>query len=139
MEQMFVGEWNKDKATYQTEGALPRYPEVSAVWAANDPMALGAMDAVKEAGKTPGKDVMIGWLNWDGPALNHVRDGGMATSVGGHSITGAWALVLLYDCSHGKRFCRPWPTASTQYFQRPGSGECRLISATLWQGRLARE
>ncbi len=116
MEQMFVGEWNKDKAKYQAQGALQRYPEVSAIWAANDPMALGAMDAVREAGKTPGKDIMIGGLNWDGPALDHVRNGGMATSVGGHFMTGAWALVLLYDYNHSKDFAVPGPELQYQIF-----------------------
>ena len=104
LEQMFVGEWNKDKAKYQAQGALMRYPEVSAVWVANDPMALGAIEAVNEAGRKPGKDIMIGGLNWDAPALGHVQDGSMATSVGGHFMTGAWALVLLYDYHHGKDF-----------------------------------
>lgn len=139
MEQMFVGEWNKDKAKFQTHGALQRYPEVSAIWAANDPMALGAMDAVREAGKTPGKDIMVGGLNWDGPALDRVRDGSMATSVGGHFMTGAWALVLLYDYTHGKDFAVPGPQLQyrifsildhenvDQYQQQFGKGDWREI------------
>lgn len=104
LEQIFVGEWNKDKAKFQAQGALKRYPEVSALWVANDPMALGAIEAIKEVGRKPGKDIMVGGLNWDAPALEKIRDGEMVTSVGGHFMAGAWALVLLYDYLHGKDF-----------------------------------
>jgi ABC-type sugar transport system substrate-binding protein len=104
LEQYFVGEWNKDKTKEQTKAALERYPETSIIWAANDPMALGALDAVVEAGKKPGKDILIGGLNWDSPALQQIKAGGMVTSMGGHFMTGAWTLVLLYDYHHGKDF-----------------------------------
>lgn len=104
LEQYFVGEWSKDKTKEQTKAALERYPETSVIWAANDPMALGALDAVVEAGKKPGKDILIGGLNWDSPALQQIKDGGMVTSMGGHFMTGGWALVLIYDYQHGKDF-----------------------------------
>lgn len=104
LKQVFVGQWNRDTANIQAAGALVRYPGISAIWAANDPMALGALDAVRQAGLISGKDVMIGGLNWDPPALEQLRDGGLAVSVGGHFMTGAWALVLLYDYFHGRDF-----------------------------------
>lgn len=105
-EQDFVGMWSKDTAKEQMAGALKRYPEVSAAWVANDPMALGALEAIQAAGKTPGKDIMVGGLNWDPPALEKIQKGEMVTSVGGHFMTGAWTLVLLYDYHHGKDFLK---------------------------------
>jgi len=104
LKQMFVGQWNRDTANIQAAGALIRYPGISAIWAANDPMALGALDAVRQAGRKAGQDVMIGGLNWDPPALEQIRDGGLAVSVGGHFMTGAWALILLHDYFHGRDF-----------------------------------
>jgi ABC-type sugar transport system substrate-binding protein len=104
LRQVFVGQWNREKAYLQAQGALFRYPELSVIWAANDPMALGALDAVREAGKISGKDIMIGGVNWDLPALLEIRDGGMVASAGGHFMAGAWALVLLYDYFHGRDF-----------------------------------
>lgn len=104
LKQQFVGQWDREKATFQAEGALIRYPGVSVIWAANDPMALGALDAVRRAGRIPGKEVMIGGVNWDLPALEEVRQGGLAVSVGGHFMTGGWALVLLYDYFRGRDF-----------------------------------
>lgn len=104
LRQEFVGQWSRDKAHIQAEGAFLRYPGISVIWAANDPMALGALDAVRKVGKIPGKDVMIGGVNWDLPALLEVRDGGLVVTAGGHFMTGAWALVLLYDYYHGRDF-----------------------------------
>ena len=68
-------------------------------------MALGAMEGVVAAGKSPGKDVFIGGLNWDPPALDKVKDGALVTTVGGHFMIGGWALVLLYDYER-PRLCR---------------------------------
>src|ERR1043166_4736787 len=79
----FYAEWNKDKAYEQTVGFLKRYPEIGAIWGANDPMALGAMAGVVAAGKSPGKDVFLGGLNWDPPALDKVTDGALVTPAGG--------------------------------------------------------
>jgi ABC-type sugar transport system substrate-binding protein len=104
LKQVFVGQWNREKAYVQTQGALVRYPQISVVWTANDPMALGALDAVREAGKISGKDIMIGGVNWDLPALLEVRDGGLVASAGSHFMAGAWALVMLYDYFHGRDF-----------------------------------
>jgi ABC-type sugar transport system substrate-binding protein len=142
LEQVFVGEWSKDKAKYQMQGALKRYPEVSALWAANDPMALGAIEAIVEAGRKPGKDIMIGGLNWDTPALEKIRQGEMVTSVGGHFMAGAWAMVLLYDYHHGKDFASRGAQLQytlfgaldqenvDQYLQQFGDGDWRKVDFT---------
>ncbi|MBL8048584.1 MAG: ABC transporter substrate-binding protein [Chthonomonas sp.] len=50
------GDWRKDKALNVTQTMLVKHPEVNAIWAADDDMALGAEQACKEAGK---KDIWI--------------------------------------------------------------------------------
>ncbi len=86
------------------QGALNRYPQTEAIWAANDPMAIEAVEAIINAGKNPGKDIFVAGLNWDAPALKRVKNGEMVASVGGHFITGGWVLVLLHDYHYGKGF-----------------------------------
>lgn len=46
------GMWNKDKALSVTQTMLLKHADVDAIWASDDDMALGAEQAVKEAGKT---------------------------------------------------------------------------------------
>jgi len=96
--------WRKDKAYDLVTKFLLRDLKVNVIWAANDPMALGAIEGVKKNGKIPGKDVLVGGINWDKPALEAVKDGSLALSIGGHFMTGGWGLVMLYDYHHGHDF-----------------------------------
>jgi ABC-type sugar transport system substrate-binding protein len=67
------------------------------VWAANDPMALGAKAAMDEHGLTAGIDFCLVGLNWSNSALELVNTGAMSATNGGHYIAGAWAMVVLSD------------------------------------------
>jgi len=96
--------WSKDEARQKMPEILKRYPEIDAVWGANDPIAIGAIEGAADAGRKPGKDIFFGGLNWDPPGLAKVQSKEMVTSVGGHFMTGGWALVLLYDYHHGNDF-----------------------------------
>lgn len=44
-------DWNKEKATATTQALLAKFPQVDAIWASDDDMALGAEIAIKEAGR----------------------------------------------------------------------------------------
>jgi len=104
LKQILACQWSKDFARDKALIFLKRYPELGAFWAANDPIALGAMEATDMSGKKPGQDIYIGGLNWDAPALQKIREGSLTNSLGGHFMTGGWALVLLHDYHHGKDF-----------------------------------
>jgi len=104
LKQVVSCNWSREEAKQKTPSLLSRYPQVGAIWGANDPIALGAMESVVAAKKQPGKDIFFGGLNWDAPGLDKVINGSLVTSVGGHFMTGGWALVMLYDYHHGKDF-----------------------------------
>ncbi len=104
LKQIISCSWSKDLAKKKTPKLLKRYPHIGAIWGANDPIAIGAMEAAVDAGKTPGKDIFFGGLNWDTPGLEKIQSKEMVTSLGGHFMTGGWVLVLLYDFHHGKDF-----------------------------------
>ena len=101
LRQLIHANWKKDRAHDLTLGLLERYPDVSVVWAASDVMAAGVVDAVKGAGKQPGKDVLTGGVDWAAIGLDNVRKGDCMATVGGHFMDGGWALVMLYDRIHG--------------------------------------
>ncbi len=102
--QIFTAYWSKEEARFITAKALARFPDMNAIWAANDPIALGAVEAMLEQGIVPGKQVLVGGLNWDRPALEAIKKGHMQFSMGGHFMTGGWALVLLHDYHRGHPF-----------------------------------
>lgn len=110
LEQIVYGEWEQATAHDKMQGLLARYPKLNLVWCANDLEAEGAIQALKEAGRVPGKDVLVGGLNWSPEGLAGVKAGEWVTTVGGHFMTGGFALVLIYDYEHGVDFIHTLPT-----------------------------
>ncbi|MDO5530108.1 MAG: ABC transporter substrate-binding protein, partial [Paracoccus sp. (in: a-proteobacteria)] len=45
------GNWNRDDAFRVMQDYLARYPEIDAVWAADDDMAIGVLEAIAQAGR----------------------------------------------------------------------------------------
>ena len=45
------GNWNRDDAFTVMQDYLSKYPEINAVWAADDDMALGVLEAISAAGR----------------------------------------------------------------------------------------
>jgi ABC-type sugar transport system substrate-binding protein len=97
LRQIVLGGWRRDRAQEQARVLLKRYPDIRLIWAANDLMAFGAMDAVQELGKQPGKDVLFASINNSTQALQAQLEGRLNVVVGGHFTLGGWALVLLHD------------------------------------------
>lgn len=119
LKQIFSAQWSRDKARSRSKQALSRYPELGAIWAANDPIALGALEAVNEdSSKKPGDNILIGGLNWDIPALEEIQKGNLEMSMGGHFMTGGWAMVLLHDYHHGKDFADSGAALKMKIFDR---------------------
>ncbi len=102
--QTVYSEWRQDKAEAQIYGLLRRWPDTQLIWAANDPMALGALAAAERRNYRPGENIHIGGLNWSKEALQKIKTGKIAVSVGGHFMLGGWALVMIHDLHKGKDF-----------------------------------
>ncbi|THA30267.1 ABC transporter substrate-binding protein [Streptomyces sp. A1277] len=54
-----TGEFARDKGQQVMEQLIQSKPDITAVYAENDEMGLGAVTALKAAGKKPGKDVKV--------------------------------------------------------------------------------
>ncbi|MEF9917029.1 MAG: sugar ABC transporter substrate-binding protein [Lachnospiraceae bacterium] len=108
-------EWSSDKAADVTTNILTANPNVKAIFACNDQMAVGMVNAAKAAGKTPDDLVLVGF---DGilDAVNMTMDGDLDAFVslpnldeGAMGVKLATALVMnqdykydreiIYDCS----------------------------------------
>jgi ABC-type sugar transport system substrate-binding protein len=100
LRQVLNGEWNQQRAYEQASALLPRYPQVTLVWAANDEMAFGAMQAAQEQGR----QLRYTALNNSQIALQARMDGRFAALATGHFILGGCALVMLHDHAAGLDF-----------------------------------
>jgi len=73
------GEWRKDKGQSATENILTAYPDLGGIFASNDQMALGALQAIAAAGKSDQVKI-VGYDAID-PALRPVKGGKMSATV----------------------------------------------------------
>ena len=69
-----AADWQTDKALQVTETWLQKYSDIDAILAQDDPMALGAVKACTDAGKS---DIVIIGRNGDTAALQAIKDGQM--------------------------------------------------------------
>jgi ABC-type sugar transport system substrate-binding protein len=91
------GAWEETRAASVAALLLKAEPAPSVLWCANDAMALGALSAALEAGRDPGKDLLIGGVDLTDRALAEVAARRLEVSIGGHVVDGARALILLHD------------------------------------------
>lgn len=76
-----TGDFARDKGRQVMETLLQAHPDVTAVYAHNDEMAIGAIAALEAAGKVPGKDVIIVSIDGSKDALQAIIDGKLGATV----------------------------------------------------------
>ena len=101
LRQLVYGEWSRQRAFEQASQLFKRDPQTALVWSANDEMALGAMQALQDSGRVPGKDVLFSAVNSSPDILRAYLDGRLNTLVAGHFTLGGWAMVLINDDAKG--------------------------------------
>ena len=109
--QVVPAYWDINRASKVTRGLLSRYSNVDIVWAASDGMAMGAARAIRQQGSKPGKDILIGGIDWIDISFSMVKTGTFTATVGGHFMDGGWAMVMIYDDYNGYK--GPWPEKSS--------------------------
>ena len=115
-----------------------RYPATRLIWAGSDQMAFGAMQSWEKRGGKPGKDAWFSGVNTSREAMEAIKSGRLTALSGGHFITGAWALVMIYDHANGRDFAdegleldRPMFTlfdaeSADRFLARFGSGYSKI-------------
>lgn len=90
--------WERDQAFNVTQNMLQSHSDLQAIFAANDVMALGAVEAVASAGRT-GDLIVVGFDAQD-EAVAAIREGAMSASIAQHprdmgriAIESAWSIL----------------------------------------------
>lgn len=73
--------YDRTEALTVTENLLQAHPNIRAIVAANDEMALGAIEAVNGANLTPGEDILITGFDANEDAITAVEEGTMLLTV----------------------------------------------------------
>jgi ribose transport system substrate-binding protein len=112
-----TAEWDRTKAFEKMKSFLAAYPQIDGVWAANDNMALGALEALRAAGLA-GKVLVTGC---DGitEMLDAVAAGEAAATVLNDSFwQGGIGLSLAYAAKTGQIDVSKIPADKRAYFAR---------------------
>ena len=96
-----TGDFARDKGQTVMEQIIATQPDITGVYAENDEMALGALVALKSAGKTPGKDVQVVSIDGTRNAVQKVVDGEIAAVVESNPRFGPLAFKTLTDFYNG--------------------------------------
>ena len=90
--------WERDQAFNVTQNMLQSHSDLQAIFAANDMMALGAVEAIAAAGRT-GDVLVVGFDALD-EARQAIREGRMAATIAQHprdmgrlAIESAWSIL----------------------------------------------
>ena len=76
-----TGNWSITEGKAVTEAWLRESTDVDGIFAQNDEMGLGAIEALKEAGLVPGQDVQVLSVDATGGAFNSMLAGDLAVTV----------------------------------------------------------
>jgi ABC-type sugar transport system substrate-binding protein len=93
-------EWSKDKALTVMQDFLTRYPDLNGVFALDDPMALGALQAIKAANKS---SIKVFGVNGNKEACDAIASGDMGgTALQLSYLVGVYAVRAGWDVTHAR-------------------------------------
>jgi ABC-type sugar transport system substrate-binding protein len=94
---------NFDQATGQkvTEQILQSNANLKGIYAENDTMALGAIQAIRSAGKTPGKDIKVVSIDGIQQAVEYVANGTIVADIETNPRFGPLAFAALNNFYNG--------------------------------------
>ncbi len=96
------GEFTRDKGRQVAETLLQAHPDATAIFAHNDEMALGAIAALKAAGKVPGKDVLIVSCDGEKEAVESIAAGEFGATCECNPRFGPKAFATLQAYANGE-------------------------------------
>jgi simple sugar transport system substrate-binding protein len=121
-------DWSTEKAKSVFETMLKaKKNDIQFVFAQNDEMGIGAMQAVKEAGLTPGKDVKIATIDGTKPNLQALAKGQLSFVGEYNPLFGKEAVDAVKKAVDGKKVDKEIVIKS-QFFDSPAAAKKALPS-----------
>ncbi|MBJ2121940.1 ABC transporter substrate-binding protein [Arthrobacter sp. MSA 4-2] len=122
-----TGDFARDKGQSVTEQLLQANPDITAIYAENDEMGLGAQAAIVAAGKTPGEDIQIYSIDGTRNAVEQITAGSYNGVIESNPRFGPLAFQTLVDFMDGKPVGQDIIIADSEY--DPSNAAERVNSA----------
>ncbi|MFP3463983.1 ABC transporter substrate-binding protein [Leifsonia sp. SIMBA_070] len=98
-----TGDFARDKGQSVTEQLLQSNPDITAIYAENDEMGLGAQAAIIAAGKTPGKDIQLYSVDGTKNAVSQIVTGSYNGVIESNPRFGPLAFATLKSFLNGDK------------------------------------
>ena len=110
-----TGDFARDLGRQVMETLLQAHPDVNIVYAHNDEMAIGAIQALELAGRKPGEEVMIVSIDGTRDALQAIIDGKMGVTLESSPFFGPLACEVMQRYAAGETI-EPWVQVQDRIF-----------------------
>ena len=117
-----TGDFARDLGRQVMETLLQAHPDVNIVYAHNDEMAIGAIQALELAGRKPGVDVMVVSIDGTRDALQAIIDGKMGVTVESSPFFGPLACEVMKRYADGEKI-EPWVQVKDRIFTKENAAE----------------
>ncbi|GHF39709.1 ribose transport system substrate-binding protein [Amycolatopsis bartoniae] len=97
-----TGDFDRSKGQAVMEQLIQSHPDLTAVYAENDEMGIGAVNALRTAGKTPGKDVKVVSVDGTRNAVQLIADGSYNAVIESNPRFGPLAFQTLQQFEDGQ-------------------------------------
>ena len=112
-----TGDFARDLGRQVMETLLQAHPDVNVVYAHNDEMAIGAIQALELAGRKPGQDVIVVSIDGTRDALQAIIDGKMGVTVESSPFFGPLACDVMTRYAAGEKI-PGWVRVEDRIFTR---------------------
>ncbi len=116
------GDFARDLGRQVMETLLQAHPDVNVVYAHNDEMAIGAIQALELAGRKPGEDVLVVSIDGTRDALQAIIDGKMGVTVESSPFFGPLACETMKRYAAGETI-EPWVQVKDRIFTKENAAD----------------
>lgn len=117
-----TGDFARDKGRQVMETLLQAHPDVNVVYAHNDEMAIGAIQALELAGKKAGEDVLVVSIDGTRDALQAIIDGKMGVTVESSPFFGPLACEVMKRYAAGETI-ETWVQVQDRIFTKENAAD----------------
>ena len=117
-----TGDFQRDKGRQVMQTLLQAHPDVTAVYAHNDEMAVGAIAALEEAGRKPARTSSVVSIDGENAAMDAIVDGTLGASVESSPFFGPIAFETMQKYVDGEDL-PDWVKVEDRFFDKSNAAE----------------
>jgi galactofuranose transport system substrate-binding protein len=129
--QSQTGNWGVPESKAVMEAFLKQSTDIQAVFAHNDEEAIGAIQAIEEAGLKPGTDIFVLGLDATADGFKYLISGELSADIECNPLLAPQVYEAILKAMNGDTTVQTWtPSQEGQFFAAQGPDALKAILAT---------